>query len=45
MIPNLANENQQWASLVVSQLKAGTATVCSNTTVDHKIATAGILGY
>ena len=44
-IPNLADESQQWASLVVSQLKAGNATVCGNTTDDHKIATAGILGY
>ena len=43
--PNFADENQQWASLVVAQLKAGNATVCGNTTNDHKIATAGILGY
>jgi len=43
--PNLTDEAQQWASLVVAQLKAGTATVCGNTTTDHDIATAGILGY
>jgi len=42
---NFDNENRQWASLVVSQLKAGTATVCGTATKDHQIATAGILSY
>ena len=42
---NLGDQTQQWASLVVSQLKAGNATVCGTTTTDHKIATAGILGF
>ena len=45
MNETLAYQTQQWASLVVSQLKAGTATVCGNTTIDHKTATAGILGF
>ena len=52
MVHTMGNETQEWASLVVGQLKAGTATACGNTTgvmneddKDHKIATAGILNY
>ena len=52
MLDTMGDEAQEWASLVVAQLKAGTATACGNTTgvmneddEDHKIATAGILGY
>jgi hypothetical protein len=52
MMDKMGDETQEWASLAVAQLKAGTATACGNTTgvmneddLDHKIATAGILGY
>ena len=44
MLDTLGNQTQEWASLVVSQLKAGTATPCYKGK-DPKIATAGILGY
>jgi len=45
MRDSLGEQSQAWASLVVEQLKAGTATACGTTTKDHQIATAGIRGY
>jgi len=40
---DMGDETQEWASLVVAQLKAGTTSECGRG--DQKIATAGILGY
>ena len=43
MMDTMGNETQEWASLTVAQLKAGTTSECG--LEDQKIATAGILGY
>lgn len=43
MLNTIGDETQQWASIVVAQLKAGTTRECDDH--DHKIAEAGILGY
>lgn len=43
MMATMGDETQEWASLVVAQLKAGTTSECGDK--DQKIATAGILGY
>ena len=43
MMDTMGDETQEWASLVVAQLKAGTTSECGDE--DQEIATAGILGY